>query len=88
MDRFILNPLASADVVLSQAERDMGVMVVDIGGGTTDLAIYLNGTVWHTAVISVGGLHVTNDIAGACICPSKSRKRSKIEYGNADPKDD
>src|SRR5579859_6362281 len=51
VDRFILNPLASADVVLTAAERDMGAIVIDIGGGTTDLAVFLNGSVWHTAVI-------------------------------------
>jgi len=64
VDRFILNPLASGDVVLSTAERDMGALVIDIGGGTTDLAVFVNGSVWHTAVIPVGGWHLTNVIRG------------------------
>ncbi len=84
VDRFILNPLASGDIVLTDAEREMGVMVVDIGGGTTDLAIFIDGTVWHTAVISVGGWHVTNDIAQGLHLPYEIAEAIKIEYGNAD----
>jgi cell division protein FtsA len=85
VDRFILNPLASGDIVLTDAERDMGVMVVDIGGGTTDLAIFIDGTVWHTAVISVGGWHVTNDIAQGLHLPYEIAEAVKVEYGHADP---
>src|SRR5215468_556367 len=85
VDRFILNPLASGDIVLTDAEREMGVMVVDIGGGTTDLAIFIDGTVWHTAVISVGGWHVTNDIAQGLHLPYEIAEAIKIEYGNAEP---
>ncbi len=86
VDRFILNPLASADVILSAAERDMGVIVIDIGGGTTDLAMFVNGSVWHTAVIPVGGWHVTNDIAMGLHLPYEEAEGVKIEYGSADPK--
>lgn len=86
VDRFILNPLASADVILTAAERDMGVIVIDIGGGTTDLAMFVNGSVWHTAVIPVGGWHVTNDIAMALHLPYEEAEGVKIQYGNADPK--
>jgi cell division protein FtsA len=85
VDRFILNPLASGDIVLTDAEREMGVMVVDIGGGTTDLAIFIDGTVWHTAVISVGGWHVTNDIAQGLHLPYEIAEAIKIEYGNSEP---
>ncbi len=85
VDRFILNPLASGDVVLTDAEREMGVMVVDIGGGTTDLAIFIDGTVWHTAVISVGGWHITNDIAQGLHLPYEIAEAVKLEYGHADP---
>src|SRR5439155_3258538 len=63
----------------------MGVMVVDIGGGTTDLAIFIEGTVWHTAVISVGGWHVTNDIAQGLHLPYEDAEAIKLEYGHADP---
>src|SRR5512138_3486614 len=63
IQQFVLNPLASGEVVLTDQERQMGVAVCDIGGGTTDLAIYVNGDVWHTMVLSVGGNHITQDIA-------------------------
>ena len=59
----MLNPLASGEVVLTEQERQMGVAVCDIGGGTTDLAIYVDGDVWHTMVLAVGGNHITQDIA-------------------------
>jgi cell division protein FtsA len=87
VDRFILNPLASGDVVLTDAEREMGVMVIDIGGGTTDIAIFIDGTVWHTAVISVGGWHVTNDIAQLLHLPYDIAEGVKKEYGHANPKE-
>lgn len=87
VDRFILNPLASGDVVLTDAEREMGVMIIDIGGGTTDIALFIDGTVWHTAVISVGGWHVTNDIAQLLHLPYEIAEAVKIEYGHADPKE-
>jgi cell division protein FtsA len=63
IQQFVLNPLASAEVVLTEQERQMGVAVCDIGGGTTDLALYVNGDVWHTMVLAVGGNHITQDIA-------------------------
>src|SRR5574339_913237 len=63
IQQFVLNPLASGEVVLTDQERQMGVAVCDIGGGTTDLAIYVNGDVWHTMVLAVGGNHITQDIA-------------------------
>lgn len=63
VQQFVLNPLASGEVVLTEQERQMGVAVCDIGGGTTDLAIYVNGDVWHTMVLAVGGNHITQDIA-------------------------
>jgi cell division protein FtsA len=63
IQQFVLNPLASGEVVLTEEERQMGVAVCDIGGGTTDLAIYVDGDVWHTMVLAVGGNHLTQDIA-------------------------
>ncbi len=63
VSQFVLNPLASAEVVLSETERQMGVVVCDIGGGTTDMAIYIDGDIWHTMVLAVGGNHITSDIA-------------------------
>lgn len=86
VDRFILNPLASGDVVLTNTERESGVMVIDIGGGTTDIAIFIEGTVWHTGVIAVGGHHVTNDIAHILNLPSEIAEAVKLEFGHAAPR--
>lgn len=86
VDRFILNPLASGDVVLTPEEREAGVMVVDVGGGTTDLALFVDGAVWHTAVIAVGGQHITNDIAHVLHLPLELAEAVKLQYGHADPK--
>lgn len=86
VDRFILNPLASGDVILTPEEREAGVMVVDVGGGTTDLAMFIDGSVWHTAVIAVGGQHVTNDTAAGLHLPFDLAEAVKLKYGHADPK--
>lgn len=80
---FILNPLASGEVVLSDTEREMGVVVCDIGGGTTDLAIYVDGQVWHTMVLAVGGNHITNDIATGLRLPLDQAEEVKKKYGFA-----
>ena len=85
VDRFVLNPLASGESVLTDAERESGVVVVDIGSGTTDIAVFIEGTVWHTAVIEVGGNHITNDIAHVLHLPVAEAERIKIEYGNSIP---
>lgn len=86
VDRFILNPLAAGDAVLTDAERDSGVVVIDIGGGTTDIAIYVEGSVWHTAVISIGGDHVTNDITYLLNAPFELAEDVKIKHGHASQK--
>lgn len=86
VDRFILNPLASGDVVLTNTERESGVMVIDIGGGTTDLAIFIEGTVWHTAVVPVGGNNISNDIAHVMNLPAELAEAVKLEFGHADPR--
>lgn len=86
VDRFILNPLAAGDAVLTADEREMGVVVIDIGGGTTDLAIFIEGTVWHTAVLALGGDHITNDITYLTHIPFETAETVKIQYGHAVPK--
>lgn len=83
VDRFILNPLASAEAILSEQERESGVVVIDIGGGTTDIAIYVEGTVWHTAVIPIGGDHVTNDITYLLNAPFALAEDVKITHGHS-----
>jgi cell division protein FtsA len=83
VSQFVLNPLASAEVVLNKTEREMGVCVCDIGGGTTDLAIFINGDVWHTMVLPVGGSHITQDIAiGLRVTPEQAEQVKK-QYGFA-----
>jgi cell division protein FtsA len=86
VDRFILNPLAAGDAILTENEREAGVMVVDIGGGTTDIAMFVDGAVWHTAVIAVGGQHITNDIAHGLHLPFELAEAVKLEHGHADSK--
>jgi cell division protein FtsA len=83
VDRFILNPLAAGDIVLTEQEREMGAVVIDIGGGTTDLAIFIEGTVWHTAVLALGGDHVTNDITYLTHIPFETAEAVKVQYGHA-----
>ncbi len=81
--QFVLNPLASAEVVLSETEREMGVVVCDIGGGTTDMAVYIDGDVWHTMVLGVGGNHITSDIAHGLHLPAKHAEEIKLQHGFA-----
>jgi len=81
--QFVLNPLASGEVVLTDQERQMGVAVCDIGGGTTDLAIYVDGDVWHTMVLAVGGNHITQDIAHGLRLPVAQAEEVKKQQGFA-----
>lgn len=83
VSQFVLNPLASGEVVLTDTERQMGAVVCDIGGGTTDLAIYIDGDVWHTTVLAVGGNHITNDIAHGLRLPITQAEEVKIKHGYA-----
>jgi cell division protein FtsA len=83
VSQFVLNPLASAEVVLTETEREMGVIVCDMGGGTTDMAIYIGGDVWHTNVLAVGGDHITSDIAHGLRLPITQAEEIKIKHGHA-----
>jgi cell division protein FtsA len=83
ISQFVLNPLASAEVVVTETERQMGVAVVDMGGGTTDMAIYIDGDVWHTSVMAVGGNHITSDIAHGLRLPMSQAEEIKIQHGHA-----
>ncbi|RPJ27109.1 MAG: cell division protein FtsA [Chloroflexi bacterium] len=83
IQQFVLNPLASAEVVLTDQERQMGVAVCDIGGGTTDLALYVNGDVWHTMVLAVGGNHITQDIAHGLRLSFQQAEEVKKQQGYA-----
>ncbi len=79
----MLQPLASADAVLLDDERDLGVCLVDIGGGTTDMAVFTDGAIKHTSVIPIAGDQITNDIAMALRTPTKDAEELKISHGVA-----
>ncbi len=83
VSQFVLNPLASAEVVLTETERQMGVVICDMGGGTTDMAICIDGDVWHTAVLAVGGNHITSDIAHGLRLPVSQAEEIKLQHGHA-----
>jgi len=80
-----LEPLASADAVLSQEEKEAGVALIDIGGGTTDLAIFKDGIIRHTAVIPFGGNVITEDIKEGCSIIEKQAELLKVRFGSAWP---
>src|ERR671913_502884 len=79
----ILQPLASSRAVLSEDEKDLGVCLLDIGGGTTDIAIFTHGAIRHTAVIPIAGDQITNDIAMALRTPTRDAEELKIAHGVA-----
>jgi cell division protein FtsA len=79
----VLTPLAAADAVLTDEERELGVVLVDVGGGPTDIAVYHDGTVKHTAVLPIGGNHITNDIAAGLRTAFNDAERLKQRYGCA-----
>src|SRR5262247_2198253 len=83
VEDLILQPLASAMAVLSEDEKDLGVCLVDIGGGTTDVAVFTQGAIRHTAVIPIAGDQITNDIAMALRTPTKDAEEVKNRFGCA-----
>src|SRR5210317_613057 len=85
LDGITLEPLASANAVLSQEEKEAGVALIDIGGGTTDLAVFKDGIIRHTAVIPFGGNVITEDIKEGCSIIEKQAELLKIKFGSAWP---
>ena len=85
LSNITLEPLASADAVLSEEEKEAGVALIDIGGGTTDLAIFKDGIIRHTAVIPFGGNVVTEDIKEGCAIIEKQAELLKVKFGSAWP---
>jgi len=81
----VLNPLASAEAVLQPAERELGCVVVDVGGGTTELAVFQNGSLWFTSVLPVGGDHVTSDLAMGLRVPLNIAEELKKNHGSGLP---
>ena len=84
----ILEPVASAEAVLEEEEKHRGVVLADIGAGTTDITVFMNGDIWHNAALPVGGYQVTRDIAMAFGLPFKVAERLKVQYGRVMSKDD
>jgi cell division protein FtsA len=85
VDAMILEPLASAEAVLDTEEKEQGVVLADIGGGTTDIALFIEGSVMHTAVLPVGGNHVTRDIVVGLRAPYQAAEDAKRRWGHAIP---
>ena len=83
VDGIVLAPLASGSAVVSAEERELGACLIDIGSGTVDLTVFHGGAVKHTAVLSVGGNHLTNDIAAGLRTPIAAAEKIKCEYGTA-----
>jgi len=79
----VLEPLASAEGVLLPDEKELGVLVIDLGGGTTDVALYREGAIWHTSILPLGGDHVSNDIAAGLRTPAADAEDLKRRYGCA-----
>jgi cell division protein FtsA len=85
VDELVVQPLASAEAVLEPEERSQGVILADIGGGTTDIAIFLDGTVLHTAVLPLGGYHLTHDLVAGLRVPNTAAEEAKTRHGHALP---
>jgi cell division protein FtsA len=83
VDDIVLEQLGSSEAVLTPEEKDLGVAIIDIGGGTTDLVIFCNGAIKHTAVFSLAGSHVTSDISMGLRTPLEEAEKIKIRYGCA-----
>ncbi|MBI4635804.1 MAG: cell division protein FtsA [Candidatus Rokubacteria bacterium] len=79
----VLEPLASAEAVLYPDEKELGVVLIDIGGGTTDFALFREGAIWHTGILPLGGDHITNDIAIGLRTPAADAEDLKKRYGCA-----
>jgi cell division protein FtsA len=83
VDELVLASIAAGDAVLADTEREMGVVLADIGAGTTDLAIFIDGTVWHTVTLGIGGEYVTGDVAIGLRLAPEAAEQVKTQYGHA-----
>jgi len=85
VEEVVLEPLASAEAVLTSPERELGVVVADIGGGTTSVGVFVNGGLTHTAILPIGGHHITSDIAVGLRTPVAEAEKLKVRSGAATP---
>ncbi|MFZ1061000.1 MAG: cell division protein FtsA, partial [Candidatus Rokuibacteriota bacterium] len=79
----VLEPLAASEAILSPDEKELGVLLLDIGGGTTDVALFRDGAIWHTGVLALGGDHISNDIAVGLRTPTAEAEELKKRHGCA-----
>ncbi|MEO6059547.1 MAG: cell division protein FtsA [Candidatus Limnocylindria bacterium] len=87
IDELVVSSLAAAEATLTDTEKELGVLIADIGGGTTDMAIFTDGAAYHTAVLPVGGINVTNDVAIGLRTSLDLAEEIKIKHGSADLSD-
>ena len=85
VENLVLEPLASAEAVLTEDERETGVALVDVGGGTTDVAVFIQGSVGHTGVVPIGGNQFTQDLVIGLRAPFAAAEEAKIAYGSVEP---
>ncbi len=85
VQKFVLEPLATSLAVLTEAERDLGVALIDIGGGTTDIAVFRTGAIWHSAALPVAGNHITRDLAQLLHITQEEAEGIKRKFGLASP---
>ena len=85
VDDLVLEPLASSEAVLTEDEKQVGIVLADIGGGTTDIAIFREGSIWHTAILPVAGYQITRDIAIGLGLPFDVAEEMKKKYGSVAP---
>ena len=83
VDALVLQGLAAGEAALTEAEKDLGVLLIDIGGGTTNAAVFVDGSISHALVLPVGGHHLTNDIAIGLRVPFNTAEEIKLRYGSA-----
>jgi cell division protein FtsA len=87
VNELVLASLASAHAVLTQTEREMGAVLVDLGGGTTSISVYIENAPWHSHVLDIGAAHFTSDLAMVLRLPLEAAERLKVEYGSVNPGD-
>ena len=83
VDELVLASVGAADAVLTETEREMGVVLIDVGAGTTDIAIFIDGTIWHTVNLGIGGEYITGDVAIGLRLQPAVAEQVKIHYGHA-----
>ncbi len=85
IEDLVLEPLASSEAVLTEDEKQVGVIMADIGGGTTDIAVFREGSIWHTSILPVAGYQLTRDVAIGLGLPFEVAEEMKKKYGSVMP---